>query len=426
MYTKWAFVRYFMEQLVRFRAHCRRAVLQYRAIHQLKSSLPPGHITIQMDFAENWQTASPIQSAYYGRCQITVHPAVAHFLKDGKLAHTSLAVVSDVRQHSAPTVYAIIRKTIATLQATIGMDIRHIHYISDSPSSQYRNVSIFSLIARHSTIFGIEASWIYLEAGHGKGPCDGIGAVSKRIADDQSKSLQDQVDPEKMQGPITNATEYVHWVNKRSSVVHVEVTRAEVEDVKASGDLRSRYTVPGTMQVHHVVSPIPGYICTRPTACYNTCCMSQTGEPLLTCKGWNAHLLDAELSNNTQVSRSLRTMVNHLRVRGQPRTTLSQRRKGTCHSHRQGSRLSRKPITWRRKRNQAVKRPTTQTESDSDDDVPLTDLLPLTFLASHKTPRKETDSEWEDDIPILTLLAKRRKVESSTDSEDDRPLIDCI
>jgi hypothetical protein len=39
------------------------------------------------------------------------------------------------------------------------------------------------MIANHINLLGIAAKWQFFEAGHGKGPCDGIGAFVKRMAD---------------------------------------------------------------------------------------------------------------------------------------------------------------------------------------------------------------------------------------------------
>ena len=146
-------------------------------------------------------------------------------------------------------------------------------------------------------------------------------------------------------------------MNKGSSVMHVEVTRTEVDTAQASGDLHSRYSVPGTMQVHHVVSPVPGYICTRGTACCNSCCMSETGEPLLTCNGWNAHLLNPELSNKKSVNPCLKNLANRLCTRAnvRPKTTLSQRRKGSSHMCRHRRKVERSTTTRRTKRNPHVR-----------------------------------------------------------------------
>ena len=54
------------------------------------------------------------------------------------------------------------------------------------------------MIAHHDKHFEIQAKWNYFEAGHGKGPCDDLGAVAKRQAADavnQGKvAIQDAAD----------------------------------------------------------------------------------------------------------------------------------------------------------------------------------------------------------------------------------------
>lgn len=274
------FIADFAEQLLVFRAHQDRAITQYRAVHLLKDTLPPGHITIQMDFAENWATGSRVQSSYYGRAQLTVHPAVAHYKVEGKLQHHSLVVISSERQHNAITIYAIMKKIISALHETLPIPINHVHYISDSPSSQYRNISIFSLISRHSHIFKVGASWIYMESGHGKGPCDGVGAVVKRVADDAFKAGH----------AIQTAEDFVKWGNERTNIEHILLSKAEVEECDQR-HLQSAQKVPGTMKVHHAISPIPGILCVRNTACCAPCCFSPTGTVRLQCSGWSAHTL---------------------------------------------------------------------------------------------------------------------------------------
>ena len=43
---------------------------------------------------------------------------------------------------------------------------------------------MFQIISTHENEFGFNANWNYFEAGHGKGPCDGIGGTVKCLADD--------------------------------------------------------------------------------------------------------------------------------------------------------------------------------------------------------------------------------------------------
>jgi hypothetical protein len=59
-----------------------------------------------------------------------------------------------------------------------------------SISIQYRNkyIHVFDAVANHFDTFGCHVRWNYFDSGHGKGPCDGLGGTSKRIADEASRS----------------------------------------------------------------------------------------------------------------------------------------------------------------------------------------------------------------------------------------------
>ena len=62
--------------------------------------------------------------------------------------------------------------------------LKLLHYWTDSTTTQYRNKTIFTLLSLHQQLFSVKASWNYFEAGHGKGPCDGIGGTPKGMAED--------------------------------------------------------------------------------------------------------------------------------------------------------------------------------------------------------------------------------------------------
>ena len=42
---------------------------------------------------------------------------------------------------------------------------------------------IFYIIWQHESLFDTKAAWSYFEAGYGKGPWDGLGVTTKRMAD---------------------------------------------------------------------------------------------------------------------------------------------------------------------------------------------------------------------------------------------------
>jgi hypothetical protein len=58
-------------------------------------------------------------------------------------------------------------------------EVSTMNIISDSPISQYRNKTMFYLMKRFAIQQKIKLKWIYLEAGHGKGVADAIGAILK-------------------------------------------------------------------------------------------------------------------------------------------------------------------------------------------------------------------------------------------------------
>ena len=163
----------------------------------LKETLLDDQVVVQIDFAENYtcQTLEEVQSAYWNASMVTIHPAVTYYpSEDGLQSHKSRVFVSDELGHTSATVYAFLRELIPNLKAMLP-NLKHVHYYTDSPTSQYRNKTIFYLLSRHKELFDVTASWNYFEAGHGKGPCDGVGGCGKRMADEavrqQKANIQD-------------------------------------------------------------------------------------------------------------------------------------------------------------------------------------------------------------------------------------------
>ena len=91
--------------------------------------------------------------------------------------------MSDELCHNASTVLAFTGKLLTEIIVLVP-NVSCIHYITDSPTSQYRNKVILQFVAFHQDTMQIRASWLYLESGHGKCPCDGVGGTAKRLADD--------------------------------------------------------------------------------------------------------------------------------------------------------------------------------------------------------------------------------------------------
>ena len=174
----------FKIQMKAFNEHVNRVKEQYSQVRALKENLPVDEIMLQMDFAENFSCRSlnEIQTAYWNQSSVTLHPIVAYYKEGETLKHQSFVVVSDTMSHSASTVCAFLDKLMPCLKL-IKPNLKTIHYWTDSPSSQYRNRYIFYTLANHESMYQVKARWNYFEAGHGKGPCDGLGGTAKRMAD---------------------------------------------------------------------------------------------------------------------------------------------------------------------------------------------------------------------------------------------------
>lgn len=141
---KHTFVEQLLKDLQLFRCHVQRVQSQYREIRRLRENLPAGEILLWMDFAENYTCAS---------------------------------MEEDVISHNATAVYDILKKIIPIIKEDYPVTKKiNYMYLTDSLTSQYRNKTIFQVLVDHETDFGMQAQWNYLESGHGKGPCDGLGA----------------------------------------------------------------------------------------------------------------------------------------------------------------------------------------------------------------------------------------------------------
>jgi hypothetical protein len=176
---KQQFSEYFAAEFSSLRHHVRRVHTQYEQISKLRNNLHPlSQVTCQMDYSENFNVVyqdEPNQ-VFYDRRQITLHPMEVHYRDmDGCLCHKSFVGLSDERLHSAATTAAFIERLIPEILEFLPQ-LEVIHYVTDSPASQYRNKSIIKLVSQHKIWYnGVDCTWEFLETGHGKGPCDGVG-----------------------------------------------------------------------------------------------------------------------------------------------------------------------------------------------------------------------------------------------------------
>ncbi|XP_046548265.1 uncharacterized protein LOC124258241 [Haliotis rubra] len=261
-------------QTLEFIDHVSRLKTQYSQIRELKQNLPRHEAIIHMDFAENYNCKSveEIQSAYWNQTSVTLHPVVVYTLPvDGSdLQHQSFVLVPDEMNHNSTTVLTFLKYIIQEVKQ-LDPELKHVHYWTDSPTSQYRNKSIFNLVANHEDVFNITATWNYFEAGHGKGPCDGLGGTVKRMAD-QAVNAGKVV--------IQDSKDFFAWSQSQHcsmpNVNFLFVSTEECEATAASQANRKLKPVKGTMKIHAVKGRGSGHIHVRDTSCYCNRCLGGT------------------------------------------------------------------------------------------------------------------------------------------------------
>lgn len=240
------FIPHVMTEYKSFLGHVDRVRKQYRSVAELKAKLPSGHIIAQMDFAENFvcQSQNEVQSAYWNATSATLHAVVIYFKSDEGLKHKNYIFVSDLPQHNATAVVTIISKLMPQVLSRIP-GTTHVHYFTDSPSSQYRIRYIFDVLCRHEQLFAVPASWNYFEVGHGKGPCNGIGGAAKRLALEAVR-----------QGKVSihDAQEFYSWAQgSEKNIKYMYYSQDEYEVADKVLKYRRVRPIPGTMKIHAVV-----------------------------------------------------------------------------------------------------------------------------------------------------------------------------
>lgn len=262
--SKEDFVKHLELQTTEFKEHVYKMKTQYEQICL--------HAIVHMDFAENYacKSAEEIQSAYWNQTLVTLHPTVIYTKTSEQepIKHQSFVIISDELAHNAITVATFIKQIVADVKE-LDPAVECVHYWTDTPTSQYRNKTIFHIVANHKTETGLKAFWNYFEAGHGKGPCDGLGGVTKRMADQAMKSGK---------AVIQEASDFFAWT--QSPVCHMHnvkfryITRESCQIT--ANDLADSKTKPvkGTMKIHAVVGLGNSCIFVRDVSCYCDACLN--------------------------------------------------------------------------------------------------------------------------------------------------------
>lgn len=233
---------HFQKNLPKFMAHVARINHQYEVCDHFKKNLSDKDILLQIDFSQNFLTkyAEEPQSVHFGasRQQITLHTGVLFT----KSSSQSFCTISEFLRHDPSAVIAHITPIVNTHREA-NPKITHLHFISDGPATQYRNKYMFFLLTTYLPIQFEQITamtYNFSEAGHGKSPADGVGAVVKRAADHAIAYGQD----------VANIDSLLKVLLKKVKNVLIKViTPASIDEIDKHlpTDLK---TFQGTMKVH--------------------------------------------------------------------------------------------------------------------------------------------------------------------------------
>ena len=155
-------------------------------IRDLKTNIGVDECVLQIDFSENYQRklGTEVMSMHHSasKRQICLHNCHATFRSTENVSSTECfcTLCADTR-HGTCSVWAHLKPVLVHLKS---MGIRKLHFISNGPSSHYRNRTNFHLLSQIPFKMGFDSiSWNFLESVHGKGPADSIGAAVKNSVD---------------------------------------------------------------------------------------------------------------------------------------------------------------------------------------------------------------------------------------------------
>ena len=169
-----------------FSDHLFRSDYQHKMEKNLISDLPIDQCVVVMDFSENLslEAQDGLESAHWTTKQVILHPMyiVRHDKTSTEdapvLTKESLIIISDSLTHNADTVFVFTKQLIQHLKNNpVPREINLIHRFSDNCAQQYKCINAFSHIFQLQDSNDIEIIYHFTEAGHGKGPSDGLGAV---------------------------------------------------------------------------------------------------------------------------------------------------------------------------------------------------------------------------------------------------------
>lgn len=235
--------------LSKFLEHDFNARHQFVQIKKIKETLKENEAVLHIDFSENYSCkyASEIQSAHFGasKPQISLHTCVLYYKKGNEILHKSFVTVSNDLAHGPSAIWAHLKPVITELKKEV-QPLNSLSFVSDGPTTQYRNKTNFYLLMHFGQKYNInKISWNFTEAGHGKSAADGVGGALKKMADTAVSHGYD----------ILNAEQLVDVLLKTNPESKISLFIVDKFDITANNGIAPQNLKPikNTMRIHQII-----------------------------------------------------------------------------------------------------------------------------------------------------------------------------
>lgn len=162
------------EDLPRFCTHLYNIGLQFTHLKMPKDSLTEDQVVVKLILAKTTTVNGGSHQ------QVTLHTGVLYF--SGRKVG-SFATLSESLQNDAIATWAHLDPILDYVRASHPTAER-IHFLSDGPTSEYRNKTAFYLALTVPFLKDFTSvTWNFTEASHGKGAPGGVGDALKNLAD---------------------------------------------------------------------------------------------------------------------------------------------------------------------------------------------------------------------------------------------------
>lgn len=233
----------FQDDLKKMTKHLFNIKHQYKAIRKLKEKLTNEDILVHVDFSENYMCkySEEIQSMHFGASQrqISLHTGVVYTASET----IPFCSISDNLKHGPAAIWTHLRPVLTTARAKNSL-LTNLYFLSDGPTTQYRNKENFYLMSTTPFEMGFKTvNWNFSEAGHGKGAPDGVGAVVKREADRAVSHGKDIINAKSLYDILQAA---------QVSLKLYLIPEEEISAGESKIDSSSLKSIPGTLKIHQV------------------------------------------------------------------------------------------------------------------------------------------------------------------------------